>query len=137
MFHYVLKIKPCSQIGSIIVHTLSKTFTEVLTFSEVLEVRCRPVDFRFIADQIALKVVIHNKIVLRAGMGSCLPKLKSKRNSRCVAVIGSFVLINVSKIKARCSPVQFTAANEKSSIHSSKRNKKQRRYNATKQNGII
>ena len=73
----------------------------------------RPVDFHINADPVALKLVTHNKIVFRAGTGSCLPRLKCKRNARCVAVTDLFVLINVSTMKARCSPVQFMSATEK------------------------
>ena len=72
-----------------------------------------PVYFHFNADPVALKLVTHNKIVFRAETGSCLPRLKCKRNARCFAVTDSFVLMKVSTMKARCSPVQFTAANQK------------------------
>ena len=58
-------------------------------------------------------LVTNKKIVFRAGTGSCLQRLKCKRNARCVAVTDSFVLINVSSMKARCSPVRFMAATEK------------------------
>ena len=51
-------------------------------------------------------------------------KIEGKRNARCVAVRDLFVLINVSKIKVRCSPVQFTAANEKK--FNSRQQKKQK-----------
>ena len=51
---------------SIIVHTLSKSLTRVATFSGVLAVRGRPVDFHFNADPVILKLVTHNKIVFRA-----------------------------------------------------------------------
>ena len=77
--------------------------------------RAQPVDFRFNADPVALKLVSHNKIVFRAATGSCLPKLKRKRNARCFALTDSFVSINVSTMKVRYPPVQFTAANEKKS----------------------
>ena len=56
------------------------------------------VDFRFNADPVALKLLIHTKIVFRAGTGSCLPSLKCTRNALCVAVTDSFVLTNVSHI---------------------------------------
>ena len=75
-------------------------------------VRAWPVDFCFSANPVALKLLSHNIILFRAGTGSYLPKMKWKRNARYVAVIDSFVLINVSTMKARCSPVQFLAANE-------------------------
>ena len=83
--------------------------------------RSRPVDFRFNADPLALKLVTHNKIVFRAGTGSCLPRLKGKRNAYCVAVTDLFVLIHVSTMKARCLSDQFMSATEKE----------------TKQNGIM
>ena len=66
-----------------------------------------PVDFRFNADLVALKLLTYTKIVFRAGTGSCLPSLKCTRNALCVAVTDSFVLKNVFTVKARCSPVQF------------------------------
>ena len=99
-------------MGSVIVHTLSKAFSKVVTFSGDLAVR--PVDFRFSAGPAVLKLVSHNKIVFRAGTGLGLSRLKCKRNARCVAVTDSHALINVSTMKVRCSPVQFMAANEKS-----------------------
>ena len=80
-----------------------------------------PIDFRFNADPLALKLVTHKKIVFRAGTGSCLPRLKCKQNAHCVAVTDLFVLINVTTMKARCSSVQFMSATEKE----------------TKNNGII
>ena len=46
---------------SIIVHTQSKSFTTVVTFSGALAV-----DFRFKANPVALKLVTHNKTVFRA-----------------------------------------------------------------------
>ena len=55
-------------MGSIIVQRLSKAFTKVATFSGVLAVRVQPVDFRFNADPVALKLVTQNKIVFRADM---------------------------------------------------------------------
>ena len=85
-------------------------WTEALTtatFSGVLAVRGLPVDFRFNAYPVSLKFLTHTKIVFRAGTGSCLPSLKCTRNAFCVAVTDSFVLIKVSTVKARCSPVQF------------------------------
>ena len=88
-------------MGTVIIHTLLKTF------SGVLAVRGLPVDFRFNADPVALKLLTHTKIVFRDGTGSCLPSLKCTRNALCVAVTDSFVLINVSIVKARCLPVQF------------------------------
>ena len=72
----------------------------------------RPVDFRFNADPVALKLVTHSKIVFRADTGLCLSRLKCKRKACCVAVTDSFTLINVSTMTARCSPVQFMAAKE-------------------------
>ena len=75
--------------------------------------RGQSVHFRFNADPLPLKSVTQNKIVFRPGMGSCLPRLKCKWNARCVAVTDSFVLINVSTMKARCLPVQFMSATEK------------------------
>ena len=99
-------------MGSIIVHTLSKTFTKVITFSEVLAVGGRPVDFHFNVNPVALKLVTHNKIVFRAGMGSCLPRSKCERNARYIAVTDFFVLINVSTKRARCSSIRFMAAKE-------------------------
>ena len=45
--------------------------------------------------------------MLRVGGGSCLLRLKCKRNAFCVAVTNSLLLKNVSTINARCSPVQF------------------------------
>ena len=101
---------------SSIIHTLSKAFSEVVPFSGDLSVRGRPLGFCFNADPVPLKLVTHNKIVFRAGAGLCLSRLKYKRNARCVAVTDSFSLRNVSTIKARCSPVQFMAASEKSSM---------------------
>ena len=115
-------------MGSIIVQTLSKAFLKVVTFSGILDVRGRPVDFRFHADPVALKLVTYNKIVFQTGTGLCLSKLKRKRNARCVAVTDSFTLINVSRMKARRSLVQFMAANEKMSNGSKKK--------TTKNNGI-
>ena len=88
--------------------------------------RGRLVDFRFNGDPLALKLVTHNKIVFQAGMGSCLLRLKCKWNARCVAVTDWFVLINVSTMKVRCSPVQFMSATEKETKNSgiiNKRNK--------------
>ena len=76
--------------------------------------RGRAVDFCINANPVAPKLVTLNKLVLRAGMGSCLPRLKCKRNARCVAVADSFVLINVSS----------------SSIHDSERNEKPWHYEA-------
>ena len=121
---------------SSIVHTMSKAFSEVVTFSGVLSVRGRPLGFRFNAAQVPLKLVIHNKIVFRAGTGLCLSRLKCRRNAGCVAVTDSFSLRNVSTIKARCSPVQFMAANEKK-FNGSKRSEKPLHYKETKRNGII
>ena len=93
-------------MGFGIIHTLSKAFMKVVTFSGVLVLRGRPVDFCFNADPGALNFVTHNKIVFRASYsGWCPPKFKCKRNARCVAVTDSFVLINVSTMKARCTPV--------------------------------
>ena len=108
-----------SQIGFIIVQALLKAFTKLVTFSGAQAVRGRPVDFCFNADPVALKLITHNKIVFRAGTGSCLPRLKCKRNarSRSVAATDSFVLINVSTMKAQSSPIQFRAANEKQWHH--------------------
>ena len=77
-------------MGFVIVRTLLKAFSKVVTFSGVLALRGRPVDFRFNADPVALKLVTHNKIVFRADAGLCLSKLKCKRNARCVAVTDSF-----------------------------------------------
>ena len=68
-----------------------------------------PVDFCFNADLVSLKLVTHKKFVFRAGAESC------KRKARCVAVTDLFGLINVSSIKARCSLIQFTAANKNKS----------------------
>ena len=101
--------------------------------------RCEvgPVDFCFNADPLALKLITHNKIVFRAGRGSCLPRLQCKRNARCVTVTDLFVLIKVSTMKARCSPVQFMSATEKETKSNGiikKRNKKQWHYKETKQN---
>ena len=56
-------------MGSIIVRTLLKAFWKVVTFSRVLAVRGRLVDFHFNADPVPLKLVTHNKIVFRAGTG--------------------------------------------------------------------
>ena len=50
----------------IIVHTLPKAFTKLATFSGVLVLRGRPVDFHFNADPVALELVTHNEIVFRA-----------------------------------------------------------------------
>ena len=55
-------------MGSIIVHILSKVFTKVVTFSGVLMVRDRLVDFHFNADPVALKLATHNKVVFQAGV---------------------------------------------------------------------
>ena len=77
-------------MGSIIVRTLLKAFSKVVIFSGVLAVRGRPVDFRFNADPVPLKLVTQNKIVFRVGMGLCVSKLNCKRNARCVAVTDSF-----------------------------------------------
>ena len=120
-----------SQMGSIIVYTLSKTFTKVVTYSGVRAVRSQPIDFRFNADPVALKLVAHNNtIVFRDGTGSCLIRLKCKRNARYVAVTDSFLLINVSTMKVLCSPAQqFMAANEK--------NVQFMAVKETKNNGII
>ena len=98
--------------------------------------RARPVDYCFNADPVALKLVTWNKIVFRADMGLCLPKLKCKRNSHCVAVTDSSVLINVSTMKVRC--LLFMAANKSktSPIHGSKRNITQKHYKETKQTSI-
>ena len=60
----------------------------------------RLVNFRLNADPVALKLVTQNKIMFQAGVESCPPKLKCKRNARCVIVTNSFVLINVSTIGA-------------------------------------
>ena len=115
-------------MGFIIVHTLSKTFTKVITFSEVLAVGGRPDDFHFNADPIALKLVTLNKIVFRVGMGSCLARLKCKRNACYVAVTDSFVLINVSTKRARCSSIQFMAAKETKSKGTIKKQSKMALY---------
>ena len=77
-------------MGSIIVRTLLKAFSKVVTYCGVLAVRGRPVNIRFNADPVPLKLVTHNKIVFRAGTGLCLSKLKCKRNARCVAVTDWF-----------------------------------------------
>ena len=77
-------------MGSIIVRTLLKAFWKVVTFSRVLAVRGRLVDFHFNADPVPQKLVTHNKIVFRAGTGLCLSKLNCKRNARCVAVTDWF-----------------------------------------------
>ena len=60
-------------------------------------------------------LVTNNKIMFQARTGWCLSRLKCKRKAHCVAVTDSFVLINVSTMKARCSLVQFKAASEKKS----------------------
>ena len=83
-------------MGSIIVRTLLKEFSKVVTFSGVLAVRGRPVDFCFNADPVPLKLVTHHKIVFRAGTGLCLSKLKGKRNARCVAVTDWFQLADLA-----------------------------------------
>ena len=119
-------------MGSIIVHTLSKAFTKVVYNSAGHFMLI----FLSMADPVALKFVTHNKIVFRAGTGSCLPRLKCKRNARCVVVTDSFVLINVSTMKARCSPVQFMSATEKET----KNNgiiKKQNKMALYEKNGIL
>ena len=73
LFHYVLKIisVKCDHYYPRIVEGVHK---KSATFCEVLVMRGRPVDFRFIADPVALKLVTHNKIMFRAGTGSCLPR---------------------------------------------------------------
>ena len=89
-------------MGTVIIHTLLKTFTKVV-YNSAFQLT----NFRFNADPVALKLLTHTKIVFRDGTGSCLPSLKCTRNGLCVAVTDSFVLINVSIVKARCLPVQF------------------------------
>ena len=87
------------------------------------------VDFHSNADPVALKLVTHNKIMLWAGMGSCVPSLKCKRKAHCVAVTDSFILINVSTMKARCSPVQsWHKLKKKQKIMALYRNKTKRHY---------
>ena len=76
------------------------------TLFGVLAVRGRSVDFRFSVDPLALKLVTHNKIVFRVGMGLFLPSLKFTRNALCFAFTDALLLINVNTMKARCSPVQ-------------------------------
>ena len=76
-------------MGSIIVRTLLKAFSKVVTCSGVLAMQGRPVDFRFNGDSVPLKFVTHNKIVFRAGTRLCLSKLKCKRNTPCVQGCGS------------------------------------------------
>ena len=46
--------------GGAPVHTLSKAFTKVVTFSRVLAVQGWRVNFRFNANLVALKLVTHN-----------------------------------------------------------------------------
>ena len=109
-------------------------------FFWVLAMQGRPVDFCFNADPIALKLVTQNKIEFRAGTGSCLPRLKCKRKARCVAVADSFVLLNVSTMKARCS--LFMAAHKKkfNRWKEAKNNsiiKKQRKMALCEKNGIL
>ena len=77
-------------MGSIIVRTLLKAFSKVVTYCGVLAMQGRPVDICFNADPVPLKLATHNKIVFQAGTGLCLSKLKCKRNARCVAVTDWF-----------------------------------------------
>ena len=127
---------------AIIVHTLSKSFTRVATFSGVLAVQDQPVDFYFNADPVILKLVTRNKIVFRAARD---------RVHQDWTANGTLVLLQLQirffwwttlynpKWKRDAHQSNSRQKAKKSPIHGtgSKRNEKQWHHKATKQNGII
>lgn len=76
--------------------------------------------FRFLFSGDSLtsrKLMTYNEIVFWTGTVSRRPSQKCTCKALCVAVTQSFFLINVSKSKAPCSPVQFIMMIKNGMLH--------------------
>ena len=115
-------------MGFIIVRTLSKAFSKVVTFSGVFAVRVRPVDFRFSADPVPLKLVTHNKIGFRDVTGLSIKIEVQKKRLFCC----SYRVVYFDK-RFNNESAMLTSPN-----HGSERKKVQfMAAKETKNNGII
>lgn len=87
-FNYLEEDKYCVPFGHFffIVYTAD-------TFSEVLAVQCRTVDYLLFADPLTLEMVTQNKIAFC--FRSCLRSLRGTWKALCIAVIDSLFLINI------------------------------------------
>lgn len=88
------------------------------TLSSLLRAATQGFRFLFNGDSLtSRKFMIYKEIVFLTGTVSRRPSEKCTCKALCVAVTESFFLINVSKTKAPCSPVQFVMTIKNGMIH--------------------